>query len=140
MDNRGSLLFETCVALVILSLGVTSSLKVFSQALFVGTRNEEKRLAASELDHLLFEWFAYPGGVMLPEDGIITLPLEPERFQDRYSVEIRSKNLKTKAEEQEAGQRIRLLKANQYYQVNCRVGNEWRDHVVRLDTVVFKRR
>ena len=140
LGSRGTLLFEAFVALMILSVGVTSTLKIFSEALFAGTRNQEKNEAIAELDHLLFKWFAYPGGVVLPEDGVLTLPLDSERFEDLYSVEIRSQNLKAKPEELEAERKIRSFEASQYYQVKCRVDKEHRKGVFDLGACVFRAR
>lgn len=137
MSNKGSLLFETFVALMILSIGITGTLRVFSEALFVGTRNMKKNAAQENMDHLLFEWFAYPGGVNLPDAGTITVPIDSNNVGE-LNYAIQSSNLSISKEASSGEKQIQSLKESQYYQVQVAAQEGQKSNLLDLDLVVFK--
>ncbi|HTL48648.1 MAG TPA: hypothetical protein VL688_11380 [Verrucomicrobiae bacterium] len=68
-DARGSILFETFVALMVLSVGVTGSLRLFGQALQASDRNRQQAESKQFLDELLFSVFAGIDEGVVPEHG-----------------------------------------------------------------------
>lgn len=137
-NQKGSLLFETFIALMILSIGIVSTLRVFGEALFIDRRDQERVEAKVGTKNLLFEWFAYPTGVKLPEDGVLVLPLGVDSRQSDYWVEVHSKNLMSNPAEPDEEKRVRLQKASQYYQVSCQVSKGQKREVLNLEAVIFK--
>mgnify|MGYP001594054731 CR=1 FL=1 len=141
-SNRGSLLFELFIALAILSIGITSTLVIFSEALFVGRKNEERLETKRELNHLLFAWYANPNHVKIPEGGMITIPLEAAEGDSSYWCEIRSKSLVAKSgggsESEEAKKTVSQAKPKQYYEVQLKVTRDEGGPVLNLNTVVMK--
>ena len=134
---KGSLLFETFVALMILSIGITSTLRVFSEALFVGTRNTQKSAAQEKMNHLLFGWFAYPGGVKLPDAGTLTLPLDSENASE-LTCTIESKNLSVSEKTSAGEEQIQAMKESQYYAVEAIVQKDQKVNLLDLETVIFQ--
>lgn len=60
-NSKGSLLFETLIALLVLAVGVTASLRLFGQALYASTRNFDQMRARRLMDERLFPVFAGAG-------------------------------------------------------------------------------
>ena len=135
---KGSLLFETFIALMILSIGIVSTLRVFGEALFVGERNRERMVVIQGIDRLLFPWFANPGDTSIPEAGALTLPLSGNSRETEHWAEIEARNLGGKTGESNQERKTRLSKASQYYQVTCRIAKESQQEVLNLETVIFK--
>ena len=104
--KKGSLLFETFVALMILSVGITSTLRVFGEALFAGRKTTEQAEAKLGMNHLLFSWFANPVSVPVSENGSLVLPLATHSQSD-YWCDIKAKRLSVQSDESETD--VRLL-------------------------------
>lgn len=138
MNSRGSLLFETFVALMILSIGITSTLRVFSEALFVGTRNMQKHAAQEKMNRLLFEWFAHPGGVNLPDAGTLTLPVDSESEDSELTCTIQSQNMAIPKVASAAEEAIQAMNENQYYDVKMVAQKNQRTDLLDLETVIFR--
>lgn len=61
---KGSLLFETLIALLILAVGITASLRLFGQTLQASSRNFDQLRARRYLDNRLFFVFAGTGEIV----------------------------------------------------------------------------
>lgn len=141
--KRGALLFELFIALLILSVGMTSTLHIFTEALFVGRKNQERREAEREMGNLLFPWFAQPGRSTVPERGRLTIPLGEGTAPFRDWCEIHAENLKfphhtlggVESEEKKAEA---MSRPSPYYRVHLHVSRENRTAVLDLDTVILK--
>lgn len=83
-SNKGALLFETFVALMILSIGITQSLSVFSQTLFAKKRNTAASEVQQGLDQLLFEWYAVPGAKIV-NGTPISSRYKPQESNNEYT-------------------------------------------------------
>lgn len=138
MNRKGSLLFETFVALMILSIGITSTLRVFGEALFVGTRNQQTNEAQEGVRHLLFKWFAHPGGVRLPDGGALTLPLDTKNADPEIWSTVQSQNLSISETASAAEKQAQALKENQYYAVQITAQKNYGRDLLGLKTVVFQ--
>lgn len=137
-NKRGSFLFETFVALLILSVGITATLRVFSEALLVGARNAQSKVAKEDLDHLLFEWFAYPGVVALPECGEITIPLDSKDPASELLCRLSFENLGLSEKDSEVQRQIQATKANQYYHVKLSILKKRQADFFDLDSVIYQ--
>ena len=136
--NRGSLLFETFVALMILSIGITSSLRVFGEALFINTRNRQKQAAKAGIDHVLFSWFANPNVQTLPDGGSLTLPLGPENSAGDLWMTVRSRNLSAGETASQGEKQIAALRENQFYEVEITAQKNEGAGILDLNTVIFQ--
>ena len=140
--ERGSLLFELFIALAILSIGITSTLVVFSEALFVGRKNQDRLETKQELSKLLFSWYANPQQAEIPEGGMITIPLLSEEEDTSYWCEIHSKRLVAESTEEsgsdEANKTASPSKPKQYYEVRLKVTRDEGAPVLNLNTIVLK--
>ena len=140
LKKRGSLLFELFVALMILSVGIVSILRVFGEALFVGQRNVERAEAKKEIENLVFEWLVNPATASFTENGSVTVPLD--HGKSRYWCEIRSQNMvfpvaKAETKSQEKKSEI-FQKPSPYYQVHFLVTRDNGTPIFNLDTVLIK--
>lgn len=150
---NGTLLFELFVALMFLSIGIVSILHIFSQALYSGKYNEERTEVKHAVNHYLFPWFAYPGGVKLSEGGMLTFPFESSNGNSSFFVQMQFQSLNPPTQEGDnnkssqkntqsnstATPTQQSLQTNEYYKVNVRATKENQDReLVSLDTVVFK--
>ncbi len=68
-NSKGSLLFETLIALLILAVGVTASIRLFGQALYASGRNSDQLRARRFLDNRLFPVFAGVDSAMNEENS-----------------------------------------------------------------------
>ena len=140
--RKGSLLFETFIALMILSVGLTSTLRVFGEALFAGRRVVEIEEAKRLLDDLFFEWFAYPGAVTVSEAGIKTVPLSEGR-EETYWLEAEFHDLMAEALEEELesekkAEQAEKVKSGQFYEIQGRVLKNQRQQIFGIDAVIYK--
>ena len=140
--TAGSILFETFVALMILSVGITATLRIFGQALFVSTRGIEKKAAEERLDRFLFKWFADPRKVALAGGGSITFSLDPEKPEEEFWCVADSHEL-IPAEEALQGTeppaKPKAVRENRYYQVQFRVKNVKESNVMDLEGLIYHR-
>src|SRR3989338_5126493 len=83
--QKGSLLFETFIALMLLSIGIVSTLRIFGQALYVVHQNYERKEVRTGLQNFLFPYFAHPDSVPFPEEGTLSVPLELNGQDSNYS-------------------------------------------------------
>ena len=133
--ERGSLLFETFVAVMVLSIGIVAVLRIFSQALFVGNRHIERRQAQQDFNGLVFKWFANPRSPALTEDGNVTLPLG-EGEGEGLLCTIESKKLEPDWDKSQPNPEVSVKKEGQYYAVKFKVGNGRAD-MIDMDGVVY---
>ncbi|OGW81996.1 MAG: hypothetical protein A3B72_10630 [Omnitrophica bacterium RIFCSPHIGHO2_02_FULL_45_28] len=149
---RGALLFETFIALMILSIGIVSVLRIFGESLFVGRQNEERRELKTGIDKALFEWFAYPQGVSLSEEGYLMMPLETERKGSDLYFEIKGEKMipigqEPKDEQAENGAQTQPvsqfgitpnLNMNEYIKVKGNIMRGRHTPIYDMDTVILK--
>lgn len=139
---RGSLLFELFVALMILSVGIVSVLRVFGEALAVGRRNIERGQVQVEVRKLLLPWLANPASAFFTENGSITVPLDSG--PSHYWCEIHSRPMifpvdLSKDASKSQGQTPGIAqKPNHYYQVRFHVTRDNGAAVFDLDTVLMR--
>ncbi len=138
MSKKGSLLFETFVALMILSIGISGTLRVFGEALFVGTRNKQTSEAEEGIRHLLFEWFAHPGGVRLPDAGTLTFPLGVKNAEPEVTCTVQSQNLSFSETASASEKQAQAMKENQYYGVRITAQKNYGTDLLDLEAVVFQ--
>ena len=141
--KRGALLFETFVALMILSIGITGILRVFGQALFVGERNREKVVAKELVNHLLFLWFASPGASRVSERAAVTLPLDTKGDAPEYWYRVRSKALQLQSEVEDIPAEGEDIPAEvediaAFYQVELEILKERERNIYDLQVVIHQ--
>jgi Tfp pilus assembly protein PilV len=135
-NQRGAVLFEAFVALMILSIGLTGVLRVFGQALFVGQRTEEKQIAVEGLQPEVFEWFAIAKKkTKLPSYERRPLVTQTGRQQsDEYEYTLSSKQLSGQVEDGKS------IAANQFYEVQFEVYRGPEREILTFDTVIAQAR
>jgi len=148
--HRGALLFETFVALMVLSIGIVSVLRIFGESLFAGRLNRERLEVKQGLAKVLFDWFAYPGGVKLGEGAALTVPIDVKDSDRSYLVQMQSENLKPPEEEgserkaqnkqtQQQTQVAKPVQLSEYYKIDCHVtGEDMEQEILELKTVIYK--
>lgn len=146
MNCKGSLLFETFIALMVLAVGITSTLKIFGEALFVGKQNEQRNLMEEQLNHLLFSWFADPQSIPFSEAGPLNIPFESANKKDKtmgqFNVSLLTAEPETDEENENKTKNAQLAnqvqnKQMKYFKVDCNVLKNQHD-VLDLSTIVFK--
>jgi len=108
------ILVETFLALMMLSIGITSVLGIFGNALKAGEINNNRIAAVREMDHVLFESFANPTGVLLWDKGQVTLSSESKTAAPELYYQIDAQKLGSIASSTNDQQ-------NEYYTVNYRL-------------------
>ncbi len=79
LNAKGSLLFEALIALLILAVGVTASIRLFGQALQSSSRNFDQLRARRFLDNKLFSIYSGAGEILEEErSGEEEIPGKPE--------------------------------------------------------------
>lgn len=138
MNKKGSLLFETFVAVMVLSIGVTAVLGVFGEALFAGSRQMERKAAKDNLNQLLFGWFADPRSPVIAEGGNITVPLDAGESGRELLCAVESQKLAPPAPDSaDPSGNVPIQKESQFYQVKFRVANEQDRSVMDLESVIY---
>lgn len=92
LSQGGALLFETFVALMVLSVGITGSLRVFSGALVAGERNAEAGDIREAMENWFFEQQAVPGASM-SEGGIPSYTYLSKDGKRQYRFRIKTRPL-----------------------------------------------
>jgi hypothetical protein len=138
--KRGSILFELFMALMILSIAIANTLRVFSETLFVGQKNIERAEAKKAVEHLMFEWTAHPWNASFAGSGSITIPFE--NGASGYQCEIRSQKIflssqKPTSESQKEDSNV-IQRPNSYYQVHFHVTRSRGTPVFDFETILTK--
>ncbi len=140
--NRGAILFELFISLMVLSIAITGYLRIFGQAVFTNQKNYHQSEAKSLIQHLLFEWFAHPKSILISEQGTVTQPLTSRDGMHKYWSTIKSERLKVKTADKnnnEQGEEVEEQeKRNEYLKVYFRVDRESGVRLLDMDTVVVK--
>ena len=131
-SSAGALLFETFVALMVLSVGITGSLRMFSESLYVGEKNAARAQAQPDLDQWLFEWHGIPGGLVENQaEGkrpyqykMVSKPLDSMIQKETE----KPTGLKPPAQERE------------YHEVTVEVTDENGKKITEFETVVFTKK
>lgn len=126
-NEAGGFLFETFVALMILSIGITGTLRVFGQSLMAQSLNQDRGFASGRVREFLFEWMAYPESKQAPE-GSVTVSFSPDEEGTRYSCLLHSKRL--------AAGELTADKGG-YYRVELNVLREGRKSVFEYETFLY---
>lgn len=136
-SQTGSLLLETFVAMMVLSVGVSGSLKVFGQALFSQQRIGDLQQARVALDQKLFYWFAYQGDPDQFSEERVVPPFGAAN--DDLRLQVRSSDLKQQfIEEEEKKSKEKRERGLQFYDVNLRVLTGQKRDIFDLDTIVLR--
>ena len=132
--KSGSILFELFIALMILSIAIAQTLRVFSEALYLGQRNVEQAEIKKNIDHLIFEWSG-PGNSTFSGTGFMTIPIKTEH--SRYECEVNSQKISFQNIEP-AEQNGALRNTNAYYQVHFVVKTEKGMSIFDFDTILMR--
>jgi len=137
-DKRGSLLFETFVALMILSIGITGTLRVFGQALFVSSRNAETVQIRKVVTGILFDWFVMPSADAWAQDGSLKINTGGDASQSELEVQVRSETLTvdTAATVEEEGEEETGTSAAAY-RVKLHLLKDRGEPIYQFETVMF---
>ena len=137
--QKGSLLFETFVALMILSIGITGSLRVFGESLHVGRQTAEAEEIREAFNSMLFEWHAIAGGE-LAED--IARPLEKHgkaEKQYHYKIELNPVVIQALEERKESEiiQSMPQKKDRSYFEAGILILDDQKQLREQMQTVTF---
>ena len=136
--KKGTLLFETFVALMVLSIGITGSMRVFSEALYVGRKNADRTDVQSGLDRWLFESFALPGSRIKLDDH-----LQPYYFrsddgrQYQYGLTLHPLSVPHLDEQKEKQTQLSPIPEREYRKVDVQVTDDQGKKVAEFETVLF---
>lgn len=148
--KRGSLLFETFIALAFLAIAITGILRLFGESLYVSRQNEIRRELNSAMSNLMFPWFANPGVLDFLEGGDIEIPLETGAKKSDLWCGIHSTALETAGEKaEESGESKNNGTQNQYqlvsrrtipdyYKVKLKITQSRAKTLAEFETVLFK--
>ena len=94
MNRKGTILIETFLALLMLSIGILGALGIFSNSLAAGRKSHDQSRAVQEMNRVLFESLANPAGVIMPDNGRgppgITPP-SSEDLEQRKKIKVASR-------------------------------------------------
>ena len=137
LSRRGVLLFELFIALMILSVGIASTFRIFGEALLGERKDQELAETKLETKKFLFSWFAYPSHRKLPDHGMITVPLSQDSEHPSYWCEVHTENLLWRAGETEQEKQNRSAKPVQYYRARFHVTRPNKVPILDLETVIL---
>lgn len=143
-QQKGALLFEMFVALLILSIGITGSLRIFSEALYAGKGNRERTAVREGLARWQFEWNVIPGARMVEEK---TVPFHyiDEKDGTLYTYEFKPEPLQKLLPETEQAvkpegdseKQIVLRGGRVYHSLSIDVSSDVKSQLGEYRTVIF---
>lgn len=136
--DRGALLFELFIALMILSIGIVSILNVFGATLLAGQKNVERNQAKKEVEQLLFSWAVDPFNATFLGGGTITFSLDNGSEKSNHWCEIHSDNLLFVDTSSGDTNPDAASKPSPYYQVNLRLTKDNGSQIFDFETVFMK--